>query len=142
MNKKERLQIISDLVTKYEMDTQEEIVSRLLAKGIQATQATVSRDIKSLGLVKVPSANGYVYALPQSSKRVSLPKNRYIESIDTQGQMLYIRVEPGTSSVVKRLLSEAVAEHIFSMIADDDSVLIVARDGVSMAELAHIIKEI
>ena len=55
MNKRERLEVIKDLVVRFPIDTQEEIVDRLKAMGVHATQATVSRDIKELGIIKVPA---------------------------------------------------------------------------------------
>ncbi len=67
MNKRERLEVIKDLVVRFPIDTQEEIVERLEAMGVNATQATVSRDIKELGIIKVPSADkGYIYGLPKA----------------------------------------------------------------------------
>ena len=54
MNKKERLEKIRRFVTDYQIGTQEEIVEHLKEAGISATQATVSRDIKELGIVKIP----------------------------------------------------------------------------------------
>lgn len=67
MNKKERLEKIRRLVTDYQIGTQEEIVEHLKEAGITATQATVSRDIKELGIVKIPLRdNTYVYELPKS----------------------------------------------------------------------------
>ena len=65
MNKKERLEKIRRFVTDYQIGTQEEIVEHLKEAGISATQATVSRDIKELGIVKIPLKNNkYIYELP------------------------------------------------------------------------------
>ena len=70
MNKKERLEKIRRFVTDYQIGTQEEIVEHLREAGISATQATVSRDIKELGIVKIPlKDNTYIYELPKSVVR-------------------------------------------------------------------------
>ena len=83
MNKKERLEKIRRFVTDYQIGTQEEIVEHLKEAGITATQATVSRDIKELGIVKIPLRdNTYVYELPKSIvKSLQLAEDN-IESAD------------------------------------------------------------
>ena len=67
MNKKDRLEKIRRFVSDYDIGTQEEIVEHLRESGITATQATVSRDIKELGIVKIPlKDNTYIYELPKT----------------------------------------------------------------------------
>ena len=66
MRREERLDFISRLITTKEVQTQDELVQELLANDNDVTHATVSRDIKSLALIKIPgSRGGYRYALPQ-----------------------------------------------------------------------------
>ncbi len=65
MNKGHRHIIIRELITSNEIDTQEDLVELLLERDVKVTQATVSRDIKELHLVKVPTqTGGYKYSLP------------------------------------------------------------------------------
>ncbi|WP_303972657.1 arginine repressor [Streptococcus merionis] len=142
MNKKERLQIISDLISENAIDTQEEIVTRLQAIGIKATQATVSRDIKALGIVKVPSESGYIYDLPHSRKRKMRPQKNYLHDFAVQPPFIYLKVEPGTSAVVKRQLSEQLSNQLFSVIADDDSILMVVKEGAAIEDVLAKVKEI
>ncbi len=88
MNKKERLEKIRRFVTDYQIGTQEEIVEHLKEAGITATQATVSRDIKELGIVKIPLRdNTYVYELPKSIvKSLQLAEDN-IESAELMDKM-------------------------------------------------------
>ena len=62
--------MIMELIKNHDISTQEELVDRLLENGIEVTQATISRDIKKLGLVKVPDGyGGYKYSLPVKGSR-------------------------------------------------------------------------
>ena len=125
MNKKERLEKIRRFVTDYQIGTQEEIVEHLKEAGISATQATVSRDIKELGIVKIPLKNNtYIYELPKSIvKRLQLAEDNIVSS-ELMGNMINLSVIPGNTIFVKSQLVEAFSEQIFSCLADDDSILI------------------
>ncbi|HGL0910214.1 TPA: arginine repressor [Streptococcus pneumoniae] len=143
MNKKERLEKIRRLVTDYQIGTQEEIVEHLKEAGITATQATVSRDIKELGIVKIPLRdNTYVYELPKSIvKSLQLAEDN-IESAELMDKMINLQVIPGNTAFVKAQLIETFvkaqlietfADKIFSCLTDDSSILVIARSG-SLAE--------
>ena len=131
MNKKERLEKIRRFVTDYQIGTQEEIVEHLKEAGITATQATVSRDIKELGIVKIPLRdNTYVYELPKSIvKSLQLAEDN-IESAELMDKMINL---PGNTAFVKAQLIETFADKIFSCLADDSSILVIARSE-SLAE--------
>ncbi|HGQ2932520.1 TPA: arginine repressor [Streptococcus pneumoniae] len=137
MNKKERLEKIRRLVTDYQIGTQEEIVEHLKEAGITATQATVSRDIKELGIVKIPLRDNtyvyYVYELPKSIvKSLQLAEDN-IESAELMDKMINLQVIPGNTAFVKAQLIETFADKIFSCLTDDSSILVIARSG-SLAE--------
>ncbi|HEV9183592.1 TPA: arginine repressor [Streptococcus pneumoniae] len=143
MNKKERLEKIRRLVTDYQIGTQEEIVEHLKEAGITATQATVSRDIKELGIVKIPLRdNTYVYELPKSIvKSLQLAEDN-IESAELMDKMINLQVIPGNTAFVKAQLIDTFvkaqlidtfADKIFSCLTDDSSILVIARSG-SLAE--------
>lgn len=134
MNKKERLEKIRRLVTDYQIGTQEEIVEHLKEAGITATQATVSRDIKELGIVKIPLRdNTYVYELPKSIvKSLQLAEDN-IESAELMDKMINLQVIPGSTAFVKAQLIDTFADKIFSCLTDDSSILVIARSG-SLAE--------
>lgn len=139
MNKRERLEVIKDLVVRFPIDTQEEIVERLETMGVHATQATVSRDIKELGIIKVPSADmGYVYGLPKSGK-VKVSTQNILE-LSVMDKMVNLRLIPGSSAVVKRQIIEQFEQHIFSIIADDDSILVIIKDQQMISQLETIIR--
>ncbi|TCD46009.1 arginine repressor [Streptococcus sp. X16XC17] len=139
MRKSERLQVIRDMVLLYPIDTQEEIVERLRGMDIVATQATVSRDIKELGIVKVPSKDsGYIYGLPKSSALKHQMSN--ILEVEKMGNMLNVKLVPGSSTVVKRHIIDRFADQLFSIIADDDSLLMIVKDEEFLPELEENLK--
>lgn len=139
MNKKERLNLIKDLVVRYPIETQEEMVERLREFGIHATQATVSRDIKELGIVKVPSAGkGYIYGLPKSSSSKGHSHN--VLAISSMDKMLNLKLIPGSTAVVKRQILERFCDHVFSVIADDDSILIIVKEESYLPQIEQTIK--
>lgn len=127
MKKKDRLEKIRRFVSEFEIGTQEEIVEHLRESGITATQATVSRDIKELGIVKIPfKDNTYIYELPKTATNSLKLAENNILACQNLGNMLNLNLVPGSAAVVKRYLSKEFAEEIFSIIADNDSILIVA----------------
>ena len=141
MNKKERLEKIRRFVTDYQIGTQEEIVEHLREAGISATQATVSRDIKELGIVKIPlKDNTYIYELPKSIVRsLQLAENNIIHS-ERMGHMINLQVIPGNTVFVKSQLMAVFSDQIFSCIADDNSILMVFRSEETAKEIFEQVK--
>lgn len=141
MNKKERLEKIRRFVTDYQIGTQEEIVEHLREAGISATQATVSRDIKELGIVKIPlKDNTYIYELPKSIVRsLQLAENNIIDC-ERMGNMINLQIIPGNTAFVKSQLTDAFSDQIFSCIADDNSILMVFRSEETAKEIFEQVK--
>ncbi len=141
MNKKERLEKIRRFVTDYQIGTQEEIVEHLREAGISATQATVSRDIKELGIVKIPlKDNTYIYELPKSIVRsLQLAENNIIHA-ERMGNMINLQVIPGNTVFVKSQLLTVFSDQIFSCIADDNSIFMVLRSEETAKDIFEQVK--
>lgn len=141
MNKKERLEKIRRFVTDYQIGTQEEIVEHLREAGISATQATVSRDIKELGIVKIPlKDNTYIYELPKSIVRsLQLAENNIIHA-ERMGHMINLQVIPGNTIFVKSQLMTVFSDQIFSCLADDNSILMVLRSEETAKDIFEQVK--
>lgn len=141
MNKKERLEKIRRFVTEYEIATQEEIVEHLRSIGISATQATVSRDIKELGIIKIPlKDNTYIYELPRSEAGTHQLVDDNVLGAESMGNMVNVSLVPGSSVVVKNQIIDEFGDFIFSIIADDDSVLLVVRETEQAQLIADTLK--
>ena len=141
MNKKERLEKIRRFVTDYQIGTQEEIVEHLREAGISATQATVSRDINELGIVKIPlKDNTYIYELPKSIVRsLQLAENNIVHA-ERMGYMINLQVIPGNTIFVKSQLTTVFSDQIFSCIADDNSILMVLRSEETAKDIFEQVK--
>lgn len=138
MKKNERLQLIKELVLRFPIDTQDEIVERLKDAGVAATQATVSRDIKELGIVKVPSDTGYIYGFSKANATTLQTSN--IRGLSSMDNMVNIRLVPGSATAVKRQILEFFADEIFSIIADDDSILLIVKDVAVIGQIEQTMK--
>ena len=138
MNKKERLEKIRHFVSDYEVGTHEVFVEYLKKSGITATQATVSRDIKELGIVKIPLKNNtYIYELPKSASTSLKLADNNILKFELLGNMINLNLVPGSTAFVKRQIVEDFSKDIFSILADDDTILLIFRSE----EMAHQVLE-
>ena len=126
-SKQNRLEKIRRFIRENKVGTQDAIVEHLREAGISATQATVSRDIKELGIIKTPlKGSAYFYELPRVQHSGKLAENN-LQTFERMGSFLNLKLVPGTAYLVKRHLQEDFDDIIFSMISDDNSILIVAR---------------
>ncbi len=134
MKSKRHLKIIK-LIKEDEIQTQDELANRLNEEGINVTQATVSRDIKQLQLIKVPTKEGkYKYSLPpDSKKKVNLPRRmkRMFEDsvidIDYSENLIVIKTLPGTAQGVASLLDNSEWKRVIGTIAGDDTILMIIK---------------
>lgn len=129
MKKQERQQLLKRLLTSREIERQEDFVRLLSEDGIHVTQATISRDIKEMQLVKLPAeSGGYRYSLPVQKKIDTQKKlqrtlqNAYI-SFAVQDQFTILKVLPGNGPVIASLLDQMRYEFVFGTVGDDSSVL-------------------
>lgn len=138
MKKNDRLELIRKIVQENKITTQGELVKLLQNEGLKATQATVSRDINEIGITKVPSEDGsYIYGLSNVPRRlgVSPVGSKRLIRIDRQQAFMNIQVQPGTSRLIKKILLDEYKHLIFSLIADDDSLFLVAQSELAAIEL-------
>ncbi|MBU3829673.1 MAG: ArgR family transcriptional regulator [Candidatus Limosilactobacillus merdavium] len=133
MKKAERQQLIREIITTKQIERQDDLVNELNDKGVSATQATISRDIKELQLVKVPANDGgYRYALPaqgtiDNQTRLSTELKNNMLSFERQDKFLSIVMRPGNGPVMASLIRQLEIDGIFSVIGDDAGVLVVCR---------------
>lgn len=134
MNKGQRHIKIRDLISNREVETQDELVDLLKAAGYEVTQATVSRDIKELHLVKVPLQDGrYKYSLPADQRFNPMQKlHRALTdafvSIDGANHFLVMKTLPGNAHAIGSLIDHLDWEEILGTICGDDTCLIICRD--------------
>ena len=122
---------IIELISQNDIETQEELARMLNDSGFQVTQATVSRDIKELKLVKILTAEGkYKYSsnapseAPSTEKFTNLLKNTMISS-DYSGNMVVVKALSGCAGACCEAIDALQLEHILGTIAGDNTIFIV-----------------
>ena len=124
---------ILELVSKHEIETQEDMMSRLQAEGFKVTQATVSRDLKELKLTKTLTARGtYRYSVNHGRQHAGSGKlnNAMVDSIvqvDYSLNTVVIKTYPGLAQAVAARIDALDISDIIGCVAGDDAILVVTR---------------
>lgn len=137
---------IKEIVQSRPIETQEELAKALQEEGIEVTQATVSRDIKELMLIKVPTSDGhYRYALSQEQNML-MSKNRMarlfqdsIVRVDGALNQIIIHTMPGSASMVASAIDLAKWENVIGTIAGDDTILVITNSVESVPKITKVI---
>jgi transcriptional regulator of arginine metabolism len=143
MNKFERQGAILRLVQERPLSTQAEVADALRRLGIPTVQATVSRDIAQLGLVKVRNEEGQlVYSLPGAAdldrlEALGAALRRWAVSVVATGNLVVLKTPPGYASALARALDEAQLPDVCGTVAGDDTVFAAVREGLAGAEIAE-----
>lgn len=139
--KNKRHEKIIELIEEYSIETQEELAKRLNDAGFEVTQATVSRDIKKLPLIKV-KANGnhqrYTVntgAIPERSDKLTRVLKDAITSMEDAQNILVIKTVSGMAMAVAAALDSLKIPEIIGSIAGDDTIMCVVKDNRQAKEL-------
>jgi transcriptional regulator of arginine metabolism len=135
-----RQQAIRDLLDQRPIRTQQELVAALRERGIRATQATVSRDVAELGLVKRGARGVQVYALPsRAEEREQTGEDRLGKllrdlpiELKPAGLLLVIRTVPGSAHAIAASLDRCRWAEVVGSIAGDDTVFLAFADRVAL----------
>jgi transcriptional regulator of arginine metabolism len=145
--KTERLTAIRRIIATGAVDSQETLIALLRREGFVATQATLSRDLKRMGIGKAPRPNGgYTYVLasedspPPTDKTFIQDFTRGFLSLEFSGPLGLIRTLPGHASSVAAALDHMRISEVLGTIAGDDTILVVPRNGVSATRLVKAMK--
>ena len=146
--KSERQNRILELVSKYEIETQEDMIERLRAEGYMVTQATVSRDLKDLKLSKALTAHGtYRYCVSHGRNHTGNVRlnNAMADSIlhvDYSLNNVVIKTYPGLAQAVASSIDAMNMHNILGCVAGDDTIIIVSRDTESSVQISRKLKEL
>ncbi|MDR3293797.1 MAG: arginine repressor [Clostridiales bacterium] len=142
MPKSKRQAKILELISNGAVETQDELTALLCTAGFDVTQATVSRDIKELGLVKTASDGGaYKYfqsiQTPKlSSRRIDLFKGAVV-SVDSAENIIVIKTISGSASSAAALVDTLKEPAILGTVAGDDTIFVVVKDK---SKVDHVIE--
>jgi len=138
---------IVELITQRTVHSQSELLALLEAEGIASTQATLSRDLDELGAVKLRGADGGtpVYVIPDDGSpvrgieggtaRLARLLGELLVSADASGNLAVLRTPPGAAHYLASALDRAALHDVVGTIAGDDTLLVVAREPRTGAEL-------
>jgi transcriptional regulator of arginine metabolism len=141
MQKTKRLLAMEKIIAEESISTQEELLKKLKGKGISCTQATLSRNLRQLGVGRVPDGNGrYLYTLPDRtgmSAGTDMKVNivPVIKDIVEAKNLIVIRTLPGNASNTAFVIDGAGRFEIAGTIAGDDTILVIPRDGITLKQV-------
>ena len=133
-----RQQAILNIIRQGPVATQEELAEHLRQLGLEVTQATVSRDIRELRLMKVAEGVGYRYAESAQSaasdvfSRVRRTFMEFVLTIEHSRNLLVIKTSPGTANAVAACIDDAGLANVLATLAGDDVVLVIVRETESV----------
>ncbi len=131
--KNKRQNIILEIISSQEIETQEELIEKLAEKGYPVTQATVSRDIKELKLVKVSAKNHKTKYAPLVGRALTIPEQLMpvfahgFVSADFVNNLVIVKTLPGMAQAVASAIDSLKLTETLGTIAGDDALLIVCR---------------
>ena len=146
--KKKRQEKILELITKYEIDTHEDMIAKLGDEGYIVTQATISRDMRDLRLTKVPTARGtYKYAVSNANGHSNTIKLNHavvdsIISVEYALNNIIIKTYPGLAQAVASGVDSLNNESILGCVGGDDTIIVVTRDVESAGQISETIREL
>ena len=139
MQKVSRLLAIEEIIGSEEISSQEELMQHLKEIGIECTQATLSRDLRQLGVMKIPGNKaGYRYSLTTGQQSRIEPGFNIVSLIRAMidaNSMLVLKTDPGHANSVAVIIDGAARYEIAGTIAGDDTLLVIPRDSVSSTQL-------
>lgn len=141
--KSKRQDRICDLIAKFVIETQDDLIERLNEEGYSVTQATISRDIRELRISKVLGENGkYHYTLPKQTTD-SLKKDlrhTYMDSVTSVacgGNVVVIKTHPGLAQAVAAGIDGMHIPELLGCVAGDDTIFAVAKDTETAGQIAE-----
>jgi transcriptional regulator of arginine metabolism len=148
--KNKRQKLILDIVSQQIIETQDDLVYALHEANVTVTQATISRDIKELGLIKMPGENGIQrYAAPaveasnvRNNERLKRLLRDSVISIDFSENLVIIKTLPGEAQGVASAVDNAGFPEIIGTVGGDDTILIVVKPKNAVLDIINRLKDI
>jgi len=147
MNKRQRHAAILEIVREHRVTSQEHLRELLAERGLEVTQATLSRDIRELRLVKVPDAEGALhYTLPPEAWDQTPPLGRLLPTLfvsaEGTGNLLVVKTLTGGAQPIAFAIDWEEWPEVLGTIAGDDTILIILRDPTHLPVVQQRIEDI
>ncbi len=145
--KAERQGIIRQMIASGRISSQEQLLMMLREQGIDLTQATLSRDLKGMGIFKIPDGrNGYLYRVQEGllpETREQMLRMNYLaegfRDLRFSGNLAVIRTLPGYASSLAAVIDRADPPLILGTLAGDDTILLIVKEGTPDKEVVSIL---
>ncbi len=143
--KNKRQQKILEIIEKYNVETQDDLIKYLRSEGMEATQATISRDIRELKLAKCTSPDGVCRYATVPKKEYTIPKfnsalTESIIKVDYAGNLIVVKTYPGMAGAVATCIDSFNISDIIGCVAGDDAILVVSRDEETASDFSEKIR--
>lgn len=150
MNKRQRQQLIHSILRERSVESQQELAEALAAEGCDVTQATVSRDLKEMGLLKGRDSGGRVTYVngPVGHERMDTSTacgrmlSEFGRGINQAQNLLVMRCDPGAAPGLGRVVDELEHEAILGCVAGDDTVIVVCIDNQAAGAVREYLTEL
>lgn len=146
MSRSERQLKIIELVKKYDINTQDDLVKRLVSAGFEVTQATVSRDIKDLSLIKTMTDGGrYKYTYVKTDRDTNLLFKLFKEtivSVNSAENIIVIKCIAAGASAIAAMIDKMEINGIVGTLAGDDTVLVIVINVSSVKSVMEKLKQL
>lgn len=140
---------IKQIIENQVIETQSELAEELRKQGFQVTQATISRDIKELGLIKVPEgANSSKYSMPikvpsgNMSERIKRMFRDNVTELDFSENLVLIRTMPGSAMAVASCIDHLGWNEVLGSVAGDDTILVIIKPKEAVPDLMKKFEEL
>ncbi|MDP6957760.1 MAG: arginine repressor [Planctomycetota bacterium] len=146
MKKAERQNKILELIHAHPVATQVELKALLKKEAVEVDQATLSRDLRELGLIRVSTPEGFRYASLEEVTPVARVGSRnriqrLIKKFDVSGNLIVIRTAPGDAQAVSLAIDRSGWSEVLGTVAGDDTLLVVVAEGVSANKVINKIQK-
>ena len=148
LSKTQRQHRIIRMLERQPISSQSQLIEMLAADGVEATQATVSRDLEEIGAIKVRIPGGAMaYAMPEQTKdRVATDDHlhrvmsEFVVDVQASGNLVVVHTPVGSAHVVGSALDRAGFPDVIGTLAGDDTLLLIVADGVRSDTVARAVR--
>lgn len=143
MDKRRRRELIREMIEGGSYHSQWELVQALSKMGVDVDQSTVSRDLRELGVVRLPGrGGGTVYGFPSgisgppAEEELRRGLRGFLLGAEPSGNLIVLRTAPGNAQALAILLDRAHLDEVAGTLAGDDTIMVVVREGSDARELS------
>lgn len=141
-SKNERLGIVRGIISRERVGSQEELIQLLSKEGLSVAQATLSRDLRELGVTKAHDSHGYRFRLPTVAESREVFRSTGVKassglviSCEFSGNICVLKTHPGHASMLSAMIDAKDLDSVAGTLAGDDTVLLVIRNGHDSEEV-------